>query len=631
MVFSAHESAFRSMFQGFDGVPGEQQSNWYVSRRWDRGSNSHTSEDDAEERLLRFLADNDDSTRRGIRLIYGGTGVGKTTFVHHFFEVYLPATDPELSKKTAHFMVDCAEAAVTPDLLEQDVDRRIHEILNADFSFLEDHPHCLDMWNEECQFGTALFREVCLGMTEEQIRQKKADQIYHRQLDPHNFNRIRINYLRERFGVRPVIVLDNVDQAGADIRRRAILMATHKRHWMKGLKVIICVRDSNQRSVRQEIDEAACLVSDQELHPPDIHIVLARRAETASQRLRASNATVTVPVSDDTQAVLARPDRFLMTVVESLRARGIEKALCDLTNENIRYQLTMVETILRSGQFPREMLVDFVRTYTRDQKPARLSWARFMEALICGRYRFMRQDGEEASLILNLFESGDIGHEYANTLCLSRVIMAVRAKGGRCALSDVLKDLERIGYHRSVALRSAALLLDAKLLRSPDGALPPEYDASGEGQHRLYEVDCTPAGDYYMDELAGRLVYLQHCAVVTSIEGAVRRRFETKIGRHITLWQPGDVPGACAAAGLLIAQVRHDEQREGAFARADPDRLEVYSRIVPSDPSSGHAFLWRQMAIGSLRSIRHMRATWKPDLPQSTWQAAEDLLRAASQ
>ncbi len=143
-VFRAYEKAFRVMFEEFNGIPqGEHQKKWYVGRRWDRRTRSCVEAGKAESRLVSFLNPEQETPRRTLRVVYGRTGTGKTTFLRYFFFTYLPAEHPQIDEKIAPILIDCADAALSVEGLEPDVDRRVHDCLKKSerYRWLEKDPH----------------------------------------------------------------------------------------------------------------------------------------------------------------------------------------------------------------------------------------------------------------------------------------------------------------------------------------------------------------------------------------------------------------------------------------------------------------------------------------------------------
>ncbi len=413
-IFHAYDNAFRLMFEDFNGVPrADHQKDWYVAKRWDSRARAFAEEEDPERRLMEFLTSESPGSRRSLRLIYGPIGCGKTTFIKHFFEVYLREKQPELFKQIIPIIIDCAEAAVSPNDLEQDVDRRTHADLRRQVPWLEDAPHFMNMWTEECDFDKLFYIRLWAPLSAADTEREKQEIIKPRREDPHDFNRVRINYLVKQ-GYKPVMVWDNLDHASVEVQHKALQLACHKLSWMPGAKVILSVRETTRPLAFAGIAPAAYRVSDQELFPPDVHSVLRRRADTATEYIHAPSTTVRV--ADRVSANITRPDHFLTAVLESLKIREIEEALCAISAQNVRTQLNMLQHTLRSGHVPTQLIADMVRAHYDRADGLRLSWRSFMEAIICGDYMYPREFGDDNSLVLNVFEGGYPVHEFLQLL-----------------------------------------------------------------------------------------------------------------------------------------------------------------------------------------------------------------------
>ena len=552
-VFLAYDHAFRLMFEEFNGMPkGEHQKKWYVGRRWNRRTNQFVETGDAESRLSSFLDTSNGGPSRTLRVIYGRTGSGKTTFLRYFFNTYLPEKNPDLHRNLAPIIIDCADAAVAADMLEQDVDRRIHDALRTSeqFKWLEDKPHFIDMWNEECDFDKLFYIRLWSDMGPGDTEKEKLKRIEPLRSDFHNFNRVRINYLIKN-GITPVIVWDNLDHAPIEVQRQAIQLARHKLAWMPGAKVIIAVREYTYPLVQQEIAPAAYLLSDQELFPPDIHSLLQRRMASAVERL--ATATPSINVGGRYSVALAHPQRFLQIVLESLEQQDITDAMCHLSADNMRQQLLMASRTLRSGHIPIELISSMVESYTGLRTLQHLSWRRFMQGLICGDYLYHRYAGEDASLVLNVFECFNASHPFANSLCMPRLLTFLSRIEFATPLSDLLANLESSGYPLPTLRQGVHLLAHSSLIQSPQGQLPSDFLA-GASLPNPFMVSCTTTGKYYCDRLIKELVYVQQMAVVTSLSA----RWQGEV----QLWRPKDVKLGAQAAGAMIGQIHEDEKRE---------------------------------------------------------------------
>ena len=614
-VFRAFDTAFRHMFQEYDGSSDEDRSHqrtWYVGQRWDRRTRKFVPQgEEPEVRLLHFVNEDVAAGGRTLRIIYGRTGAGKTTFLKHFFQTYLPEEHPDLYKTLAPIMIDCAESAVSADLLEPDVDRRVHECLKRKYPWLEDESHFLRMWESECDFDKLFYIRLWTDVPPAATLKQKLKIIEPRRRDHHDFNRVRINYLIQ-LGYRPVLIWDNIDHAPLDVQQRAIQLARHKLSWMHGAKVIIAIREYTYPLVQQEIAPAAYQISDQEIHAPNVHEVLRRRADSVVAHLGEPN--VEVQLTERFSFILARPRDFLQTVLDSLKQRPVEKALCDLAAENVRIQLKMVDRTLRSGHIPIEMIASMVQSYSSGGKPVRLSWRRFVEGLICGDYRFYKEEGEDQALVVNVFESGDLTHPFCNSLCMPRLLQMVDSVAFDIDLAEVVRALEVVGYPGLALRTSANNLLKANLIHSPQGRMPSEFLEGGQPEIPYY-VTCTSAGRYYVRRLMRELVYVQHMSAVTSMEERFRQ--------EVRLWMPGELEAGVRSAAALIAQVYGDETRELKAALRTRVGTEIHRQY-------GFGRLAHDMTRTCHKALDLIRKAWHEEEEGGAvdWSALKRLLEA---
>lgn len=619
-VYMAYEVAFRVMFEDFDGLPRSMhQQKWYVGRRWNRRERVFEDSAEAEGRLLGFVTERKDGPRRTLRLITGRTGSGKTTFLNHFFHVYLPQNHPQTADSLAPIMIDCADAAIAPDTLEHDIDHRVHEALKSPkFTWLETEPHYITMWEEECAFDKLFYLRLWASLGPAQTVAEKLKRIEPKRADLHNFNRVRINYLIKR-GITPIMVWDNLDHADIGVQRKAIQLARHKLSWMPGAKVIVAVREYTRPMVLQEIAPAAYQLSDQELFAPDVHSVLERRVESAIAAL----GTVQKPIElqERTSVALGRPSEFMSIMLSSLKDKEVEDALCKLSVDNVRNQIAMAKLTFSSGHMPPEMINVMVQSYYQDQArnhptvvdpPARLSWRRFIQGLICGHYVYHRSGGDDHALVLNVYEAEDPNHEFGNSLCIPRILRVLDSCACEVPFGELLQTLESCGYRSATIKRCVKTLLAAHLIHSPQGPL--SISVLTEDEANPFYVECTDAGRYYVRRLIKELVYIQHMSMVTHLEPQFLER--------LSLWKPHQVIDGVKSAAALIAQVHADEVREQSAMRKNAQARRVGTQF-------GFGELAVEMANGCHKALSIMQATWKKRsrLDAVDWQAAHEELQ----
>lgn len=452
------------MFRPYEGIADTaEQVRWYVMERWNpREGRETVAWDSPEARLKQFISEPVGPSFRRIRLISGPTGCGKTTFINHFFHEYLPEKETDLDSSLFVLIIDCHDAAQHGGHLEQDIDHRIHlKLQEEEYSWLDELPHCIDMWLSEINFDSGFYRALWKDLPEDLTEQKKLEWIderrrgLHRRNSSespfHDFNRVRLNYLAGKFDKKLIVVWDNVDHAPLDVQEEAISLARHKLRWIPNQKIIITVREYALTRVASELPAAAFALSTQHLHPPPIHRVLEARAETAMKALesRLDMGDVTVTVQDG--------KKFLQSILLSFRESENQKILTRLTNSNLRMQLEVVLQVLKSGHIAStEDALDAIRRhFESSERPWRIPWVSLLEALICGDYRF-RYPYE--TFILNLYDAGNIV-SFFNTLNTHYVLKIAERCASGIAPSEITLLLQRLGHPSAVTEASIQRLL----------------------------------------------------------------------------------------------------------------------------------------------------------------------------
>ncbi|MCX6344992.1 MAG: hypothetical protein NT018_07945 [Armatimonadetes bacterium] len=622
-IFQQYQTVFRQMFGDFNGVARlSHQKKWYVGKRWNSVARCLTNQDDKPEKdMLDFINDNDVGSRRNLRLLYGSPGVGKTTFLNHFFNNYLPKEIQRTGQNVLCIIIDCPETCIDVASLEKDVDLRTHELLRNLAPWLEDEPHCMRMWEEEYDFDKPFTIALWSKLSPAETTAEKLKLIAPERNNYQTFNRVRINYLI-KLGYKVILVWDNLDQTPEEMQHAAIRLAVHKRAWCPGIKVIISVRATTLPLAMAAMAAAAYRLSDQELFPPDVHSVLARRADTAIKTIK--TASVSINVAPSANVVIGSPANFFKQVLKSLESRDIEEPLCALSVDNVRMQLKMMEQVLQSPHIPTPLIAEMVRTYYPNSHDShneiRLSWRNFMESLICSEYKYHRKYGNAASMVLNLFESDIPMPAFCNSLCMPRILQMIN-RHREANVGEVVKMLGILGYPKIEVRKCLVELLSTVLVESPQGMLT-HIKNDNKSIPEYYRVRCTSAGIYYIKSLIKELVYVQNMSIVTSLEYQFRQNIQPWVDQSsLAAMLEANVYSAAA----LIAQIHKDEESEMAAIQKSVEGKKIYDDY-------GFGTLAFTLVKGCNRSLDNIGRTLAKQQRAETvdWSQLKSIINAAS-
>jgi hypothetical protein len=326
---------------------------------------------------------------------------------------------------------------------------------------------------------------------------------------------------------------------------------------MPAVKTIITVREYARQQVKTELELMSFQVSDQNLLPPDVHRVLEQRARSAQTELANTviGEEVAVRVSDGLN--------FLLSVLASFKEPINERILCRLSSYNLKEQLRMAAQVMKSGHIAgtATVLEAVRRFYESPEHPWHIGWADLLEALICGDYSFMYTP---ESRVVNLFDAGSPG--FTGTLSYYCVLQVLRGHGADIDRSEVISLLSSLGHPASVTAKSIRNLLDQGLLWSEQGLVVPE----GQPQ----QLKLSIKGEFYLDELMTKTMYLQHMGLVTPLNPELKR--------ELSWWKPEDFKSRIRAARVMVKQLDHDEKSQWTEAeRLGGDSVRVRKKYLP--------------------------------------------------
>jgi len=591
-IFRAFKAEFSLIFANYNGLPvHEHQKAWYVFERWDTELERDVPEwDSPEARLIEFLKRPVENGPRDIRVIYGGTGCGKTTFLNHLFSDYLVVREHDLAERLFVLRIDLGEAGLNAGDMEEDIDSRTHRELNKQFPWLEKKPHCFDMWLDEAPWDSDFYRELWSDLPKSRVqreqlkwikRQREHPRLGRKNKTPYgNFNRVRLNYLAKSFGRQVVIIWDNIDQAPLDVQTNALHIAVHKKAWIPDVKIIIAVRPYTIPLLAAEDPASAYRYSDQPLYPPTVHKVLEKRAESTFAAMRENGSERKIDL-DNMTITIAHGEAFLRTVLQSFHDRQKEALLCRLTNNNVRKQLDFVDAIIRSRYMSSVNVLDVLHSfYTSKTMVLQIPAHEVLEALICGGYAF-RHPG--TSLVENIFDCGERrGHR--STLLLHRILEVVRQYASGVECNSMIRILGILGYDSSAVLRCVD-----RLVRNGMAYRERRRISSARSSE---VISISTAGNYYLTDLMYRLIYLQHMAMVTPLSDDLRE--------GLTPWGIHEFSLRVSSAARLLEQISRDEYSEFCYVSKNGDRaLQIYNEL-------GFGALACQLAVHALRELERI-------------------------
>jgi hypothetical protein len=564
--------------------------NWYVRERVSPADNGRAFlRRSPEEKLLSYLLPPSDTSikhneeGKKIILVYGKTGHGKTTFLRHFFNKWLPEHEENLTHNMIVLRISMAAAATNRNA-EDDVDNRVNRLLRKAAPWLTDKEHMLAMakmeWTVDTDYRDELLKSIPQGDSDEDkldwfrlvalrnprssssSRRSKNARILDRRKDYHDFNRLAINYLVTTFKWRFVIILDNIDQTPINFQEEVFMLARHKLDWIlktQSVVMVLGVRDYLLDRVKKEFvvqayDEQRQL----RIYPPPIASVLSERLPffeaLCPQKVPLDPGDFPKRVGRQVeQLTLTREAivRGLRGLIQILGNTSIRENIANMSNYDVRHQIKLVRRVFRSWVIN---WYDFANL-TVDGMTVRCNFYDVLSAILKEDNLLCSQSPEQ--IIYNLFSGSETDHDdFSATLNAWYVLRLIEK--GHTAIEDLVKILGELGHSPGTTLGTIGYMLHANIVTSREGIYLREHAIKNITQR----WSDTTMGSIYLDLLPFELRYLEAMAYQTP--------YELQIGKELPepqeTEQPPDFSLYVKAAHVLLKQVHADEKRQLDYA-----------------------------------------------------------------
>lgn len=507
IFWECFEEQFLKMFRPLDTlIEKEALDDWFVKN------------EETIEKIVKFVnRPNEDGP--GLLIIRGLTGTGKTTTVRVLFEKLLE----KLHNKLIYLYLDLSVSAISNNDLERDIDTQIYESLKK-------------------QFNDKHFRHISPDDEKDTANRKRLNQLINE-------------------GYQIVAVWDNVDQCAQDIQLASLKLAFHKLHWIKKQKIILPVREYHFSRARAEMPAATYDFEDIQHSPPFIGKVIERRGGLFVKAMKESHPQEKrVELDGGISVTVSDANKFLQKIIYEMKEPDILTALNSISNQNVRTQLEMLRSVLRSPYFTRKVILDILYFYYREKASPHpmLPIHRFIEGLItCGKNNCYSVYAFNDSTIINLFDTGNfLDDAYYNTLNKHHVAQMAFINQTGIDTAMIISDLESIGHPRNCTQQTIKELLSSSLLFSFQGG-PEDFPS------RVTQVFPTQATRYYLEKLISKLVYLQYMGLVTPLQDIQLE--------EIKIWKPVDKYSTfkqrMSSVKTLVTQIAKDEIAEIQYAQ----------------------------------------------------------------
>jgi hypothetical protein len=441
-------------------------------------------------------------------VVMGGPGVGKTTFLHWYFDEQMPA---QARKSTIVVYCDFRTIECTTDELHARTLRLVIEgILSQTPQYTSEFSQLYEI------FRARVDRELKGALrpygADPIERDKQISNLLVRFQDfGSDHLKALVSYLRIKPGKQTVIVLDNMDQKSPELQDN-LYQIGHEFVYGCGATVVVSIRESTFRRMTRLPTFNAFASIEFHLKTQRIDLILEKRLIYLANRL--SPTKIRIDTHDGKSLEVADFDRFLGLLRRSLLDQGsdhrIIECMAAISNGNIRSQLDMVYSFIVSGQ---TKIADYFWDYARRQD-SHIPFHEFIHSLLHEDRKFF--DEGAGHWFINLFQPAP----QSNASCLTalRLLHYFRTglgQNGDLRPSDFVEIDQLTETFAPYGVRRAELSFHLPRL-AEFGLLATE---SGEQQNLLVDTSyaLTKSGIYYLDHLYWQFSYFAAMACDTSI------------------------------------------------------------------------------------------------------------------
>ena len=329
-------------------------------------------------------------------IVMGGLGVGKTSFLHWYFEHYMPnkAKENSIVVFCDYRMIECT----TEELHGRTLKIVIDEILSKTGQYTTNFNQLTEMFRKKIDRELKGALKPFVNNIEEK---NKMISTLLQQLQDYGPDHLKalVDYIKGRIGKRVIVVLDNMDQKSPDLQDK-LYQIGHELGYSCGLIVVVSIRESTFRRIMRSATYNA--VASREFHVKAQPVDLILEKRLAFLRNHLTQSKISLPMPGGKTLDVLELDRFIQLIRRSLLSDqadpNILECITAISNGNIREQLDMLYSFLVSGQTKIE---DYFWNYVRNVT-ARIPFHEVMHSILYEDHKFF--DEGAGHRFMNVFE-----------------------------------------------------------------------------------------------------------------------------------------------------------------------------------------------------------------------------------
>ncbi len=444
-----------------------------------------------------------------IMLVVGGTGAGKSTFIHQFFKYKL---DDKLKKDLIILNIDFLEVgSELVDTRELILKESLKQIREKYIKLrIDDYDTLIKIFegdiNRLKNGSLKPIFEKNKGLYEEKI----SEFLYEKQINEVEFSSSVLRYIG--FTKLPYqticIIVDNVDQKDVEIQIQAFKVVHELSKKFNSL-LVLSLREETYWSLKDTKPFDAYSNYAYHITAPKINYAIKKRLDAAIYESRKNKDTITIEYEG--KNIKFEMAKFFEIIGHSFFSKGeLEsfRIFKDLSCNDLRYALYLFRIFVISGH---TNTLEFINTYLKNGSYTIPQHA-VIRSLALGDFKYFKSDRRE---IMNVFRYDNDGF-YSHFTKLEILRILKNNSNSRTVYGYGFYEIKEIYNTIGFLFMSYEALNDTLFSLIQRKLLETDYGYVNPLNSKYIRL--TPAGFFYVDDLIYRFAYLERVVEDTFIK-----------------------------------------------------------------------------------------------------------------
>lgn len=442
------------------------------------------------------------SEESNVFILLGSVGVGKSTFLSHF---YYHELDYNKRKNIIWIKIDFLEFTRPISKLDDFILQKIYEVLENEYNKIID----INEWDIRKKIYKEDLVRIRKGLpphqrTEEKISEELFDKISNDiSGNLENFLEKVFTYIRGDLGKNICLVFDNTDQKQYE-EQKEILMHSYQKAKKFISTVIIALRYENYFEMKNKPPLDAYQPIEFRIEAPSVKELLAKRIEISKRYpkehfiLGIKNKTIKVP--------MVKFVNLLENTFNSPQGKSVQDLFENLSEKNMRRALALFQRFTKAGNSKLYEMVDVLPKINHHI----VDYENVFDGLIRGYNKYYNSDDE--GTILNLFRYYDDGfYSHFTIIYLLKFLeQKLRINNGFVKIEELQEKFSNVILSKDKLMNILEFMMSNYLINSN----------LGERSYLLNTnaIAISRQGVYYINNLLMDINYYRHVIYDTPIK-----------------------------------------------------------------------------------------------------------------